>query len=138
MRLTTEEQLRTLLGDTRSIAVVGVSDKPWRASYQVIDYLRDAGYHVIPVNPRLQSVLGLRCYPDLVSVPEPIDMVDVFRRADEVGPVVTQALAVGARSIWFQLGVVNPEEAERASAGGLQVVMDLCTKIEHARLIGWR
>lgn len=138
MQLRTDEELRALLRATRSIAVVGVSDKPWRASYQVIDYLRDAGYRVIPVNPKIDQVLGLRCYPDLRSVPEPVDMVDVFRRAEEVGPVVSDALAIGARSIWFQLGVINAAEADRASAGGLQVVVDRCTKIDHARLIGWR
>jgi predicted CoA-binding protein len=134
MRLTDQVHIDALLKSTRTIAVVGISDKPHRASHEVAHYLKDAGYRIIPVNPVVKEVLGLTCYPDLASVPEPIDMVDVFRRGEEIGPIVDAAIAVGAKSLWLQLGVINEPEAERASAAGLQVVMDRCVKIDHARM----
>lgn len=134
MRLTDQVHIDALLKATRTIAVVGISDKPHRASHEVAHYLLDAGYRIIPVNPVVKEVLGLTCYPDLASVPEPIDMVDVFRRGEEIGPIVDAAIAVGAKSLWLQLGVINEPEAERASVAGLQVVMDRCVKIDHARM----
>lgn len=135
MRIEHDDALRALLQTTRSIALVGLSDKPHRDSHRVAAYLIAAGYRVLPVNPALTSVLGLRCFPDLASIDEPIDMVDVFRRAEDIAPVVDAAIAVKARSLWLQLGVINEAEAARASAAGLQVVMDRCTKIDHARLL---
>lgn len=133
MRVTDNEAITHLLRSTRSIAVVGISDKPHRASHEVARYLINAGYRVIPVNPQLTEVLGLTCYPDLTSVPEPIDLVDVFRRPEELPDIVDAAISVGAKSLWLQLGVVDEAQAERASAAGLQVVMDRCVKIDHAR-----
>ncbi len=135
MRITDTEDLSRLLHTTRTIAVVGISDKPHRASHEVARYLMAAGYRVIPVNPQLSEVLGQPCYPDLASVPEPIDMVDVFRRPEELPEIVQAAIAVGAKSLWLQLGVVDEDQAEQASAAGLQVVMDRCVKIDHARLL---
>jgi predicted CoA-binding protein len=115
-----EEQLR----NSKTIAVVGLSDNPDRASYGVARYLQEQGYRIIPVNPMVSEVLGERSYPDLKSVPEPIDMVDIFRRSELVPPVVDEAIEVGARYIWMQDGVVHPEAAARAEAAGIPVVMD--------------
>lgn len=138
MRIEHDHDLRQLLETTRTIALVGISDKSWRPSHQVAAYLIAAGYRVLPVNPALTTVLGQPCFPDLASIGEPIDMVNVFRRADDIGPVVDAAIAVKARSLWLQLGVINEAEAARASAAGLAVVMDRCTKIDHARLLSRR
>lgn len=115
-----EEQLR----NSKTIAVVGLSDNPERASYGVAKYLQAQGYRIIPVNPMVSEVLGERSYPDLKSVPEPIDMVDIFRRSELVPPVVDEAIEVGVRYIWMQDGVIHPEAAARAEAAGIPVVMD--------------
>jgi predicted CoA-binding protein len=115
-----EEQLR----NSKTIAVVGLSDNPERASYGVARYLQAQGYRIIPVNPMVSEVLGERSYPDLKSVPEPIDMVDIFRRSELVPPVVDEAIEVGVRYIWMQDGVIHPEAAARAEAAGIPVVMD--------------
>ena len=127
--------LRRLLQDTRTIAVVGMSANPERASNEVAQYLRRAGYTIIPVNPACAEILGEKCYPSLREVPVPIDLVDVFRKPDDVMPVVEDAIAVGAKAVWLQLGVIATEAAARAEAAGLAVVMDHCTKIEHRRLV---
>lgn len=127
--------LRRLLQDTRTIAVVGMSPNPDRASNEVAQYLRGAGYTIIPVNPACAKILGEKCYPSLREVPVPIDLVDVFRKPDDVMPVVEDAIAVGAKAVWLQLGVIATEAAARAEAAGLAVVMDHCTKIEHRRLV---
>ena len=127
--------LRALLEHTRNIAVVGMSANPHRPSNEVACYLRDAGYTIIPVNPACTEILGEKCYPSLREVPVKIDMVDVFRNPADVPGIVEDAIAVGAGSIWLQLGVIAPEAAARAEAAGLAVVMDRCTKIEHKRLI---
>ena len=137
MRITDDAGLRELLRATKTIAVVGISDKPYRDSHHVAEYLIDAGYRVFPVNPNLNEVLGLRCYPDLGSIPEAIDLVDVFRRPEEIAAVVDATIACKAKALWLQLGVINEAEAERASQAGLRVVMDRCSKIDHARLIGF-
>ena len=115
-----EEQLR----NSKTIAVVGLSDNPQRDSHRVAKYLQSQGYRIIPVNPMIQETLGEKSYPDLKSVPEPIDMVDIFRRSELVAPVVDEAIAVGARYIWMQDGVVNQEAAARAEAAGIPVIMD--------------
>lgn len=112
------------LKESKTIAVVGLSPNPERDSYRVALYLKEAGYRIIPVNPVIKEVLGEKSYPDLKSVPVPIDMVDVFRRSDLVGPVVEEAIKVGAKFIWMQDGVVNEEAAERARAVGIPVIMD--------------
>jgi predicted CoA-binding protein len=127
---------RALLQDTRTIAIVGLSPNPQRPSNEVARYLRAAGYTIIPVNPACDEVLGEKCYASLREIPGPVDLVDVFRRAEDVMPIVEDAIAIGARALWLQLGVVAPEAALRAAGAGLKVVMDRCTKIEHAVLIG--
>lgn len=133
--LTKDEDLKKLLTETKIIAVVGASPKPWRDSGSIAEFLNRKGYKVYPVNPMYQEVLGMKCYPDLSSIPEKIDMVDIFRNPDEVGPVIDEAIAVGAKSVWMQLGVVNEAEAQKAQKAGLGVVMDLCIAVEHRALI---
>ena len=128
--------LRRILRDSRTLAVVGLSAQWHRPSYFAAKYMRDHGYRIFPVNPRYDEVLGQRCYPDLQSVPEPIDIVDCFRKAEEIPAIADAAIAVGAKVLWMQLGIVNDEAAQRASAAGLDVVMNRCVKIEHARILG--
>jgi predicted CoA-binding protein len=128
--------LRRLLQETRTIAVVGVSANWHRPSHFAAKYMLDHGYTVVPVNPAYGEVLGQRCYPSLRDIPGPVDLGDVFRRPADVLPIVDEAIAIGARAIWFQLGVINAEAVARAEAAGLQVVMDRCVKIEYARLFG--
>jgi len=131
--------LRRILGRCRSIAVVGVSAEWHRPSYFVGKYLLEHGYTMIPVNPRYPEVLGRRCYPSVTAAAASgakIDLVDCFRRAEDIGPIADEAIAVGATCLWMQLGVVNEAAAEKARAAGLDVVMDRCVKIEHGRLFG--
>jgi len=128
--------LRRVLLDTRSIAVVGLSANWHRPSFFAAKYMQERGYTIIPVNPAYDEVLGQKCYPSLRDIPVPVDMVDVFRKPEDVLPLVDDALAIGAKSFWMQLGVINDEAAQRAEAGGLQVVVDRCVKIEYARLFG--
>lgn len=136
MPLTTDAEIRDLLTSARTIAIVGASDNPERASHGVMAFLQDHGYRVIPVNPAItgQHVLGEYVWESLDQIGVPIDIVDVFRRSDAVGPIVDDAIAVGAKAVWMQLGVVNPEAAGKAEAAGLQIVMDHCPKIEIRRL----
>ena len=129
-----DDRIRALLESSRTIAVVGLSPRPARPSNQVARYLIAAGYRVIPVNPGHAEILGLACYPDLRAVPEPIDIVDCFRRSDQIQPIAEDAVAVGAKVLWLQLGVVNDAAAEFATRAGLVVVMDRCIKIDHAML----
>ena len=125
-----------ILTTSRTIAVVGLSDNPSRDSHRVSSYLKRAGYRIIPVNPTIDEVLGERCYPDLSSVPESVDMVDIFRRSDKVAPVVDEAIRKSAKYVWMQDGVVDESAAERARAAGIAVVMDNCTMREHRRRYG--
>lgn len=115
-----EEQLR----NSKTIAVVGLSDNPQRPSYGVAKYLQGQGYRIIPVNPMIEEALGEKSYPDLKSVPEAIDMVDIFRRSELVAPVVDEAIEVGAKYIWMQDGVIDQEAADKAEAAGIPVIMD--------------
>ena len=115
-----DEQLQ----NSKTIAVVGLSGDPDRISFRVTRYMQEQGYRIIPVNPMVQEVLGEKSYPDLKSVPEPIDMVNIFRRSELVPPVVDQAIEVGVRYIWMQDGVINPESAAKAEAAGIPVIMD--------------
>ena len=133
---TQPEAIRSLLQQARTIAVVGISARHDRPSHEVAHYLQRAGYTIIPVNPAYEEVLGQKCYPNLHEVPGKIDLVDVFRKPAEVMAVVDEAIAVGAGSVWLQLGVIAPDAADKAAAAGLKVVSDRCTKIEHRRLIG--
>jgi predicted CoA-binding protein len=128
--------LRRILAQTRTLAVVGLSAQWYRPSYFAAKYMQDHGYRIIPVNPRYDEVLGERCYPDLRAIPEPVDLVDCFRRAEDIPPIADAAIAIGAKVLWMQLGIVNDEAARRASDAGLDVVMNRCVKIEHARLLG--
>src|SRR5688500_14096750 len=136
MPLTSDEDIADLLTNARTIAMVGASDNPSRASFGVMKFLQDHGYRVLPVNPRItgEHVHGEYVWRELDQIGEPIDMVDIFRRSEEVGPVVEEAIRVGARAIWMQIGVVNEAAAARAEAAGLKVVMDRCPKIELPRL----
>jgi len=128
--------LRRILDESRSVAVVGLSDKPHRPSHFVGKYLVDHGYEMIPVNPTRETILGRKSYPSLSAIGHPVDLVDCFRRAEEMPALAREAVEIGARVLWMQLGVVSEEAAEIARAGGLEVVMDRCTKIEHARIFG--
>jgi predicted CoA-binding protein len=128
--------LRRILKAARTIAVVGLSEQWHRPSYFVAKYVQEHGYHLVPINPRYEQILGQRCYARLEDVPEPIDIVDVFRRTQDVGPVADSAIRIGAKCLWQQLGVANREADAKARAAGLDSVMNRCVKIEHARLFG--
>lgn len=130
-----EDLIREVLQSTRTIALVGASHKPERPSYRVMAYLLEQGYHVIPVNPGLagQQLLGQEVKRTLADIDEPVDMVDVFRSADAAYEIAGEAIAIGAKSLWLQLGVINEEAAALAQAAGLKVVMDHCPKIEIPR-----
>ena len=130
-----DESLRQLLKDAKTIAVVGLSPKEDRDSNRVARYLGEHGYKVVPVNPRFDEILGERCYPDLAAVPEHVDIVDIFRGVDAIAGIVDEAIAVGAGTVWMQLGLVQEQAAEKARSAGLCVVMNKCIKIEHSRLM---
>ena len=128
--------LRRILMQCRTIAVVGLSANWHRPSYFAAKYMLEHGYTVIPVNPAYKEVLGQACYPSLRDVPQKVDMVDCFRRAEDIPAIADETIGIGARVLWMQLGVINPEAARKAAAAGLEVVMDRCVKIEYARLFG--
>lgn len=127
---------RDILTRYRRIAMVGVSGNPTRASYRALVHMRSKGYTVYPVNPSYDEILGLKCYKSLLDIPDPIDIVDIFRRADTVLPLLGEAREIGAKVFWMQIGVINEEAAAQAAAMGLEVVMDRCVKIEHCRFFG--
>ena len=127
-------QISEILRASRTIAVVGLSAKRYRPSYGVAEYMQRAGYRIIPVNPHETEVLGEKCYPDVESVPEPIDIVDIFRRSEFVPEIVEAAIRKGAKAVWMQEGVVHEEAARRAREAGLEVVMDRCILKDHRRL----
>jgi len=129
-----DAELRRLLQSARTIAVVGASSRPERPSNSVSRYLMAQGYQVFPVNPGETEILGLPCYPDLKSLPAPVDVVDIFRRSEHVPAVVDEAIEIDANAVWMQLGVMHAEAAARAQAAGLAVVMNRCVAIEHQRL----
>jgi predicted CoA-binding protein len=128
--------LRRILRTSRTIAVVGLSAEWHRPSYFAAKYMQEHGYRIVPVNPRYDEVLGERCHATLTTIEIPIDVVDVFRRTEDVLPIAEQAIAIGAKCLWQQIGVRNEAAATLAAAAGLDVVMDRCVKIEHARLFG--
>lgn len=128
---TLDVDLAQIISAAKTIAVVGLSPKPTRPSYQVADYLQQAGYRIIPVNPGHDQILGQRCYPNLESIPESIDIVDIFRNPKEVPTIVDSAIAIGAKVIWMQLGITDETAASKAKEAGLTVIMDRCLKIDH-------
>ena len=128
--------LRRVLGQAHTIAVVGLSADWFRPSYFAAKYMQEHGYKIVPVNPKYPEILGEKCYPDLKSIPVPIDMVDVFRIADACPALARDAVTIGAKYLWLQIGVISEEARHIAEAGGLAVVMDRCVKIEYARLFG--
>ena len=128
--------LRRILVQYKRVAIVGLSDNWSRPSNFVGKYLLEHGFEIFPVNPKYDEILGRNCYPDLKSIPEPVDIVDLFQRADRVMPFVEDAIEIGAKCVWMQLEIVNEEAAALARAAGLEVVMDRCIKIEYARLFG--
>lgn len=130
-----DKTMRAALEQARVIAVVGHSDKPHRASYRIAQYLRQAGYTVYPVNPTVNEIDGQRSYASLDSIPEPIDIVNVFRRSEHLAEVVDDAIRVGAKVVWAQLGVVDEQAQQKAIDAGLDVAMNRCIKIEHASLL---
>ena len=136
MPLTDDAAIKTLLETARTIALVGASDRPDRPSYRVMATLQTHGYRVIPVNPQItgEHLHGEFVFRDLDQLGDPIDIVDIFRRSDAVGPIVDQAIAIGAKAVWMQLGAIDEAAAARAEAAGLQVVMDRCPAIEIRRL----
>jgi uncharacterized protein len=128
--------LRRILRDSRVIAVVGLSADWFRPSYFAAKYMQEHGYRVIPVNPKYPEILGEKAYASLRDIPEKVDLVDVFRKPQDVMPIAEDAIAIGAKILWQQLGVKNEEAAARARAAGLEAIMDRCVKIEHGRLFG--
>jgi uncharacterized protein len=130
------DSITEILRESKTIAVVGLSSNPMRPSFGVTEYMQDAGYRIIPVNPNEREVLGEKSYARLEDVPEKIDIVNVFRRAEEVLPVVESAIRIGAKVLWMQSGVENEEAAEKARAAGLLVVEDACILVEHRKRLG--
>ena len=125
------EEIGEILRKYRTIAVVGLSADVSRPSYQVARYLQNHGYRIVPVNPSCAEILGEKCYPSLKEIPFPVEVVDIFRKVDAVPAIVAEAVEVGAKAVWLQLGLVEPQSAQKAREAGLQVVMDRCMKIEH-------
>lgn len=138
MPMTDTQEIARLLARTRVIAIVGLSPKADRPSHEVAQFLLARGYDVIPVNPACTEILGRRCYPDLESIPRAVDMVDVFRKSEDVLPIAQDAIRIGAKSLWLQLGVINPQATALAEAAGLIVVENLCIKIEYMQRFGFQ
>ena len=134
MPINSDEGIREVLSSTKTIALVGASPNPERPSHSVMHYMLDRGYRVIPVNPYAKEILGQKVMASLKDIQEPVDMVDVFRRPEAAGPLCDEAIAIGAKSVWLQLGVINEEGAKRAEAAGLKVIMDRCPAIDMPRL----
>jgi predicted CoA-binding protein len=128
--------LRRILRDTKTIAVVGLSANWWRPSFFAAKYLQERRYRIVPVNPQYPEILGEKSYAKLGDIPFKVDVVDCFRKSEEIPALAEEAIAIGAKVLWLQLGVINQDAADRAQAAGLEVVMDRCMKIEHGRLFG--
>jgi len=129
-----KQKILELLQKNKTIAVVGLSDNPDRASYRVAQYLKNHGYRIIPVNPQLKTCLGETAYPDLLSIPDKVDIVNVFRRSEDVPPIIDDALKIKPNAVWLQLDIINHEAAAMCECAGISIIMDKCIKIEHARL----
>ncbi|HUU73193.1 MAG TPA: CoA-binding protein [Burkholderiales bacterium] len=128
--------LRRILKESKTLAIVGLSANWYRPSFFAAKYLQEHGYRIIPVNPAYEEVLGEKCYPSLKDIPEKVDMVDCFRKSEDIEPLAEQAIEIGAKVLWLQLGVINEKAAKMARDAGLEVVQDRCVKIEHGRLYG--
>jgi len=131
-----DEVKRKVLNDCKTVAIVGLSDNPQRASHRIGKYLKENGYKIVPVNPALSEVLGEKAYPDMASIPFAVDLVDVFRRQEEVDAVVEEALRINPKAVWLQLGLTCPGEKGRVREAGADLVEDCCVMVEHRRLIG--
>jgi predicted CoA-binding protein len=131
----TREQIKGILEKSTTVAVVGLSDNPERVSYMVSEAMQAKGYTIIPVNPNAETILGQKSYASLKDIPVPVDIVNVFRRSEHTPPVAEEAVAIGAKTLWLQLGIANEEEAAIAAAGGLEVIMDRCIKVEDSILL---
>ncbi len=127
--------IKKIFAQARTIAIVGLSPKVERPSNMVARYLMNNGFRIIPVNPGQNEILGLTCYPDLKAIQEPVDVVDIFRRSDQVEPLVRQAIDIGAHTIWMQQGIINEQAAQLATEAGLTVIMDRCMKLDHEQFI---
>jgi len=134
--MSTIAQLRRILKENHTIAIVGLSADWYRPSYFAAKYMQEHGFKIIPVNPKYTEILGEKCYPDLKSIPEKVDMVDVFRKSADCAPIAKEAVAIGAKVLWLQLGVENNEAKAIAETAGLEFVQNRCVKIEYARLFG--
>ena len=134
--MSSAHDIQRILQRCRTLAVVGLSAEAHRPSYFAAKYMLEHGYRIVPVNPKYPSILGQRCFPSLEAIDHPVDMVDVFRRAQDTPAIAEQAVAIGATVLWLQLGVINEQARAIATAGGLEVVQDRCVKIEHARFFG--
>lgn len=130
-----DEEIKKILKDAKTVAIIGLSDKKGRPSLKVATYLKNKGYNIIPVNPRINEVLGLTSYPDLSSIPDKIDIVDIFRKPEDVLPIVNEAIKLGVKVIWMQEGIINEAAAEKGMAAGLKVIMNRCMLKEHTRLL---
>lgn len=131
----TRDEIKEILQASNTVAVVGLSDKPDRVSYMVAQAMQKKGYRIIPVNPAAETILGEKSYASLKDIPEPVDIVNVFRRPEHTPPIAEEAVAIGAKTLWLQLGIANDETARIASEGGLQVIMDRCIKVEDSILL---
>jgi predicted CoA-binding protein len=129
------QEIRAILEKYKTVAVVGLSPKPERDSHKVAKYLKENRYRIVPVNPGQKEILGEKCYPNLKAIPFPIDVVDIFRRPEAIPPVVDDALEIGAKVVWMQLGIAHNQAADKARNAGLQVVMSKCIKIEHMNML---
>jgi uncharacterized protein len=134
--MSTISHLRRILKDNHTIAVVGLSADWYRPSYFAAKYMQEHGFRIIPVNPKYTEILGERCYPDLSSIPDKVDIVDVFRKSEDCAPIAKQAAAIGAKALWLQIGVMNDDARRIADAAGMDFVQNRCVKIEYARLFG--
>ncbi len=129
-------QLKAILLSTKTIAIVGLSSNPEKDSYSIAAYLQQQGYRIIPVNPTADQILGEKAYPDLASVPVKVDVVEIFRRSEDVPPIVDGAIDIGAKVVWMQVGIENEAAAQKARSAGLQVIMNACMRVAHRMLIG--
>ena len=134
--MTDIDDLSRILTENKTIAVVGLSANWWRPSFFAAKYMQDHGYRIIPVNPNYDEILGEKCYDRIEDISDPVDVVDIFQRPEVTPTLAQSAVAIGAKVLWMQIGVVNDESARIAESGGLEVVMNRCVKIEHARLLG--